>query len=215
MADETRRTVRTRREWRRYDAPYRYYNPPWLEFFRATAYAAAEFLVGGSRVAGDFVVDTADSIAGRRGDGYDYRYDVRARSQRARRQRVQDEVETPEEVEVEVEVDEDVVDELELDDDELDYDYEYDRMVGGRWTFCDNFDRAFDNGSRVVGRSARRFADEVDAIPPRRREWVMRPAPARPRARREEVRRETVVTKKSEETTTTTPPPSPSDTTQQ
>jgi hypothetical protein len=127
-----------------------YYGPGDGSFgglFRAAAEAAAELLVGGSQVASNWLVQTSDAVFGRR-------YIV-------------------EEFE---EFDDEVVQTTDdpaaaaagspgpatFEEDDEYIVYGQGDAYGAAPTICDTFNRAFQDGARVVGRSADRFAMEYD-----------------------------------------------------
>lgn len=196
MAEARRRTVRRRRVTNRYaDAPYGYYDGdcPVGGVFRAAAYAAADALMGMSRVASILVIDASDSLVGRRTVVLDYEYEVE-----------------PEDLDVETTRAEEFA-EIEFEGDDVFVAYEEEDLPFVRGTFCDSFNRAFIDGSRVVSRSARRFADELDderAYRARRRVRIVRRGGKRARAAREETisTTETKTEVKTEERPTSPPP---------
>lgn len=107
-------------------------------FFRAAAEAAAELVTGASRVASTLIVETSDAMFGRRYAAEQFEEDdiVEGVTTTVTGTATETDVETEEEV--------------------IGY-------AGGGSSICDTFNRAFQDGARVVGRSAERFASEYDA----------------------------------------------------
>lgn len=151
---EGRRTSQTRRvSTRYYEVPYGYgysgYNGAcgFGGLFRAAAQAAAELLVGSSRVASNFLIDASDQwFGGPMAADYEYEYEDEGAPVN-----LEDAAAQPGgPVEYEEEI----------------------RYVAPGGAVCDTVDRAFVDETRVVNRAAQRFADEVELRRPLRRRRV-------------------------------------------
>ncbi len=137
MADTPGRRVFRRRvvsAYPRYGG-YGGYDAAFGGFFRAAAEAAAELLTGASRVASTFIVESSDAMFGRRYVAEQFEEDDVIATDAAAGA-----------TETDIEDEEEVI-----------------AYGGAGPTVCDTFNRAFQDGARVVGRSAERFANEYDA----------------------------------------------------
>src|SRR5688572_10915789 len=101
--------------------------------FGAAAEAIADLIVGSSRVASTWLVETSDAVFGRR--------------------YVVDDLENFE--------DDEFVDQAAASSEDA-FDEEEELVYGPAPSVMDTFNRAFREGARVVGRSAERFASEYD-----------------------------------------------------